>query len=144
MDKIENLEEKYNCDSYADFLSNKHFHHSEKGCQIEMIVIKRGRPGEIKIPVLIKRCLTHNVDCHKEGFEIGMFNGVNSPKGNFCDCGKTIPYRSKSCPECSSIKSKENKKLYALSHKEEVKKRRQEKRHQEFLKNNNGYKGFSN
>ena len=29
------------------------------------------RSGEVSKPMVAKRCLTHNVECHKEGFEIG-------------------------------------------------------------------------
>lgn len=141
MIKIENLqEEMYNCDSYADFLNNEHFHHSDKGCEIQMSVRMGGRPGEKKIPMIYKKCLTHNVDCYKEGFEIGFFGGKKTDNTNLCKCGnEPMTKKSTYCEECFKLRKIEYRKKYINSHKEELKKRRQEKRHQDFLKNYGRY-----
>lgn len=124
-------EEKCNPNGYVDYLTNGHFHHSEKGCDIEMFIKNVGFQSEQKRPVLMKRCLTHNIECHKEGWEIGWYFGNNSNK-NTCICGKELEYRKRLCQECR-IK---NHKLSLL--KQEVK-RKQEIEFSKFrrlLKNN--------
>ena len=45
-----------------------------------MFIKNVGFQSEQKRPVLMKRCLTHNIECHKEGWEIGWYFGNNSNK----------------------------------------------------------------
>jgi len=104
---ILHTEDYYNESGYADFLSNEEFHHSDKGCQIEMKVVKRGRPGERKVEVVIKHCLTHGVDCHKEGWQIGHYNKVRLT----CDCGKELTGRNVYCNDCKKRLRKERNRI---------------------------------
>lgn len=101
-------EDYYNAEGYADFLPSSEFHHSDKGCKIEMLKVWRGRPGEEKVEVIIKRCLTHGVDCHKEGWEIGHYNTLT----NICECGKELSGRNKLCNDCKRTKKNERNKEF--------------------------------
>lgn len=106
-------EEFCNPESYIDYLSNSHFHHSDKGCDIKMVIKHLGFQNEQKRPILMKECLTHKTTCHKEGWEIGWYGGTKSPK-NTCECGKELEYRKKLCPECRE----KNKKLSLIKQEE--------------------------
>lgn len=106
-------EEFCNPDAYMDYLTNGHFHHSDKGCDIKMVIKHLGFQSETKRPVLMKECLTHGITCHKEGWEVGWYGGNKSPK-NVCACGKELEYRKKLCPECRE----RNKKLSQLKQEE--------------------------
>lgn len=141
--KQENLENEdfYNYDGYADHLENEHFHHSDKGCKCEMFVRYGNRKGEVSLPMVAKRCLTHNVECHKEGFEIGFMGGTDSRK-NYCqDCGCEIlgGTTATRCVSCQKINSKLKRQEWALNNKESLKLKRQEKRHQNFLDTHKRY-----
>ena len=131
-------EEDYNYDSYADHLDNEHFHHSDKGCKCEMFVRYGTRKGEISLPMIAKRCLTHNVECFKEGMEIGL------NRKNYCvDCeceinGGTPSFR---CKECQDLVNRKKRKDYILKNKESLKLKRKEKRHQDFLNTHGRYNG---
>lgn len=140
---IENIgiEEDYNYDGYADHLENEHFHHSDKGCKCEMFVRYGHRSGEVYKPMVAKRCLTHNVECHKEGFEIGFIGGTDSRKKYCINCGEEIKQGTKAirCSKCQKIEDIKQRKIYRVNHKEEIKLKRQEKRHQDFLNTHGRY-----
>ena len=99
-------EETYNPDSYADYLENEYYHHSDKGCQIEMTIANGTRKGEPALPGVIKKCLTHNCICSKTGWEKGFYLGKNSAI-NYCKCGKEISQNKHFCKDCIKIKRQE-------------------------------------
>jgi predicted RNA-binding Zn-ribbon protein involved in translation (DUF1610 family) len=72
---LELVEKNYNSPDYKSFLSNDKFHHSEKGCDIEMIETRK--EGNIAIN---RFCKTHNAICSKTGWELGYYMGTNSKK----------------------------------------------------------------
>lgn len=128
-------EESNNPDSYADFLPEEWYHHSDKGCEIEMIVVKSGRDGEKKIPVLIKRCLTHGVDCHASGQEIGWIGKSFIHKGYCEECGLEIEKGKTFCPDCLNKRFKESQKKYRSKNLDKIRESRKEKRHEKYAKN---------
>lgn len=67
-------EEYYNAFNFEDYLNNDKFHHSHKGCQIEMILNKIEK-GNLSIN---KICHTHNKTCSKTGWELGWYMGTPS------------------------------------------------------------------
>lgn len=114
-------EEFYNPSGYADYLSNKHYHHSDKGCQIEMTIEMGNRPGEPSLPGVVKKCLTHNCICSKTGWEKGWYQGTPSISTvNYCECGKEIELKKKLCYDCLQIHKKENKKRELKKRKDEA------------------------
>ena len=59
--------------NYLDVCDNDLFHHSDKGCDIEITETQLGDS------VLVgKYCKTHKVKCSKSGWESGWYNGTNS------------------------------------------------------------------
>lgn len=102
-------EEYYNCNNYGSYLSNEHFHHSDKGCQIEMVKsIISLRTNRMSIN---KQCHTHNTLCSKTGWELGWFSGTyNRGTGRIKNVKKTcqncgVEYlassgNNKYCPVC--------------------------------------------
>ena len=62
-------------DNYIDVKDNDKFHHSLKGCEIELSLVKSGRSDEDKILSLSKYCKTHNKKCLRSGWEIGWWQG---------------------------------------------------------------------
>ena len=76
------LEERYyNSPKYIDFLDNKHFHHTEKGCRVEMIEVVASSGDR----AINKICKTHNKRCSKTGWEIGWYMGTRSDdKSRIC------------------------------------------------------------
>lgn len=105
-------EEFYNpCgpNGYADYLKNPHYHHSDKGCKIEMGVEYGNRKGEISMPGVVKRCITHNKFCSKTGWEKG-WDSKGRTDINICvDCGKEINSKY-TCFLCDDCKIKRRKK----------------------------------
>ena len=94
------LEEKYyDCDNYKKYLSNEHFHHSEKGCEIE---IRRTsnvlRDNRISIN---RYCKTHDCLCSKTGWELGWFSGTNNRNYK----SKQVKKRCQNCNEFFIAKS---------------------------------------
>jgi len=95
-------------DNYQDIYKNKRFHHSLKGCDIELRILKSGRPGEKKIYTIRKYCKTHNKECLRSGWEIHYWQNnylVNEEK--YClNCGEQISNKYdniKYCKECKPI-----------------------------------------
>jgi hypothetical protein len=107
-------EEFYNPSGYADYLKNPHYHHSDKGCKIEMGVEYGNRKGEVSMPGVVKRCITHNKVCSKTGWEKGWdYNGKTNV--NYCkSCGKEIKFRYSFCSECG-IKNKKKNRIKATN-----------------------------
>ena len=99
MKNKELLEETYNPSGYADYLANKHYHHSDKGCQIEMGTELGTRKGEVSLLGVVKRCLTHNCVCSKTGWEHGWYGGTNSRVAS-CECGKELEGKNHLCYDC--------------------------------------------
>jgi hypothetical protein len=103
------LEEEYfNSPLYKNFLNDGHFHHSEKGCDIE---IRKFYKDKITNRYSVnKYCKTHNKLCSKTGWELNWYMGTYSlTEGSstikYCKrCGKEIRQRGgnrKYCRECS-------------------------------------------
>ena len=103
-------EDAYNPTGYADYLGHEKYHHSDKGCKIEMVKEMMGRSGEAKQESIIKKCLTHDCKCHKEGWEFGFYYGKKSvSKENYCrECGEEIFGTFKFCQKCSKKRNKES------------------------------------
>lgn len=109
MKKVEAKEEEfYNPSGYADYLGNEHYHHSDKGCQIEMTTELGTRKGEISLPGVIKKCLTHNCVCSKTGWEKGFYNGTDS-RANLCQCGKELEGKNHLCYDCQEAHKTESR-----------------------------------
>lgn len=106
-------ENKYNSLNYKDYLTHERFHHSEKGCEVEIIASKR--EGNYAV---LKFCKTHNVLCSKTGWESGWYQGEETAKtdqiiSHCIVCGKEIilknkvrytSYCSKECKDYNRIK----------------------------------------
>lgn len=121
--RIENLqtEDYYNGVGYAEHLKNIHFHHSDKGCKCEMFIKYTNQKGEASLPMIAKRCLTHNVECYKEGFEFGFFGGTDSRA--YCkDCGCRMKTRNSAmrCPDCQKKLNELRKTEWEKNHKHRV------------------------
>ena len=101
-------EEFYNPSGYADYLENEHYHHSDKGCQIEMTTEMGTRPGEIFLSGVVKKCLTHNCVCSKTGWEKGWYRGTKSVS-IICECGKELEGKNRLCDNCKKIHSQNSK-----------------------------------
>ena len=75
--------------NYKEIKDNDKFHHSLKGCNIEMIATKYDDTIAIT-----KICKTHNVLCSKTGWELGWYMGTKSviiEKAEYClNCGCKI------------------------------------------------------
>jgi len=104
------LEERYYCSpNWLDYLEDKHFHNSHKGCDTEMIV-KNCKDRNLSVNMI---CHTHNVTCSKTGWEIGWWGRTNSKlmmsrTVTCCDCGKVLETKArnfKRCPDCKVISS---------------------------------------
>ena len=101
------LEERfYNALNYKDYLENNKFHHSEKGCDIEMRRTVNEKDYN-KNWSITKFCKTHNVLCSKTGWELGWYNGSqtrNLFREYVCrNCGKEFLSKSavvRYCKEC--------------------------------------------
>jgi hypothetical protein len=107
-------EEQYNPNGYADYLENEHYHHSDKGCQIEMDVRVGNRKGEPISFGVVKKCLTHGVLCSKTGWEMGIYLGVNSRIFICVKCGKELTNKGVYCQECLKIVKLENRQKYQV------------------------------
>jgi hypothetical protein len=102
-------EEAYKPNNHLKYLKNKHYHHSEKGCKIEMGIEYGNRKGELPQPGVVKRCFTHNVVCSKTGWERGWYAGERTDIDYCMDCGKEINYKS-GCYLCDNCKIKRRRK----------------------------------
>ena len=96
--------------NYEQYLSDPHFHHSQKGCEVKMELTK-----DIKHLGVIKKCLTHEVVCSKTGWELGWYGGTTSKQEiirtqavvscHICHREfSTYAYNAKFCPECKQLK----------------------------------------
>lgn len=87
------LEEQFfNPDNLAEILEHEKYHHSLKGCNIEMRI---NDTHYLNSKICVNKfCKTHQVNCSKTGWEIGYYQGTQS-KGlmrvHHCQmCGKII------------------------------------------------------
>ena len=114
-------EHYYDCDNYKEYLSNEHFHHSEKGCEVE---IRRTSNVQRDNRISINRyCKTHDCLCSKTGWELGWFSGTNNRiyknnnvKKKCHNCNEwymTTSGNTKYCRECAIIIGRDN---YAIKH----------------------------
>lgn len=114
----------FNSLNYREFLCNEHFHHSAKGCQIEMSREYKGQIGD-ESPVVSKKCLTHGVNCSKTGWEWGWYLGTSSKEllgGHKCwkickRCGaeyKSNCATSLYCLTCRPLAHNELNKLHSF------------------------------
>lgn len=115
LDNINNCpleEEFFNPNNLAECLEHEKYHHSYKGCEIEMKLMSKYN-GKSKT-VVNKFCKTHNILCSKTGWELGHYQGTQS-KGlmrvHYCQmCGKEIHShqpRVYFCKECYPLFMKE-------------------------------------
>jgi len=119
-------EEFFDTPYFEDYLPHERFHHSHKGCKVEMVQTISSKDKRISIN---KICHTHDVRCSKTGWELGWYLGNNNKNENSrrsikcAICGKEILVysgNSKYCPDCYIIHNREaalaryikNKKLY--------------------------------
>lgn len=102
-------EEAYKPNNHLKYLKNKHYHHSEKGCKIEMGIEYGNRKGELPQPGVVKRCLTHNVVCSKTGWEKGWYAGDRTIVNCCNSCGNEIKKGKKFCEKCINKNKKKNK-----------------------------------
>jgi len=112
-------EDMFNADYYLDYLKNEHFHHSEKGCDIEM-----KRDGT----TINKICKTHDKVCSKTGWELNWYLGNNNHllANKFVgyiqcqQCGKTIYVNvgnAKYCRECAIERNRYRTKMSKIKKK---------------------------
>lgn len=91
------IEENYNAVNYVEYLENKHFHHSDKGCDVVMVRLpSKNRNREAF--AINKYCKTHDQLCSKTGWEIGYYLGTKS-----IDLEDDKNYRVISCAVCSKL-----------------------------------------
>jgi len=109
-------EEFYNPSGYADYLENEHYHHSDKGCQIEIAIEMGTRPGELPCPGVVKKCLTHSCVCSKTGWEKGFYNGTDS-RIPTCQCGKELEGKNHLCHTCKERNEQESRNKFYLKRK---------------------------
>lgn len=122
------LEESYfNSPYYHDFLSHERFHHSEKGCQVEMC---KAVSNDNHLSIT-KKCLTHNVECSKTGWELGWYLGTENrifKKQKFYDipcqrCGKNLHTRfnyAKYHRHCAILNGRETSRKHYLKIKDYI------------------------
>lgn len=76
-------------DNYLEIKDNDKFHHSLKGCDIEVIVEVVNENVRVN-----KYCKTHQILCSKTGWELGWYMGTKSviiEKAEYClNCGCKI------------------------------------------------------
>jgi hypothetical protein len=97
-------------DNVEQYLKDEHFHHSLRGCKCVVLPISAKDGNRIDNGVY-KKCLTHNVDCSKTGWELGHYLGNNN-KGtkevtHTCECGKQFRNKYGMCFDC--LKEKQPK-----------------------------------
>jgi len=108
------IESHYNPNNYLSYLKNEHYHHSEKGCIVEMVVNPKQDDGTVSIN---KICRTHDKRCSKTGWELGWYLGTKTKDlhiKTYCRrCGiliyTDIYNRFLYCPDCRKIKKEEIK-----------------------------------
>jgi hypothetical protein len=92
------------------YLKNNKYHHSVKGCKIEMM-IGRSKNFNNNNATIMKWCKTHKKYCSKSGWELGWYQGTYSPllegsekeytpKFVGCSCGRKH-LKGKKCPICN-------------------------------------------
>ena len=95
-----------------EYLPNEKYHHSLKGCDCEMKVIKALSYGkEAHTTYAIEKyCKTHNITCSKTGWELGHYMRTNSldlkdkSEDPYCIyCGKEKNSKQHSCKDCSPM-----------------------------------------
>lgn len=122
------LESFYNSPFYLDYLKDEHFHHSDKGCSVKMIMEHIDRNWRVN-----KICQTHNCTCSKTGWELNWYMGTYSKEKRICTmCG--AEYKSRGtwsfyCPKCKKVVKKINE--------ERTRTKQREKRLQKKLQNFN-------
>ena len=78
------IEENYNAVNYVEYLDNKHFHHSGKGCDVVMVRLP-SKNNNKETYAINKYCKTHDQLCSKTGWEIGYYLGTKSiDKNRIC------------------------------------------------------------
>lgn len=100
-EKGEIVEELFKPNNHLEYLDNKYYHSSEKGCQCKITSTLTSVGGVI----INKFCVTHNINCSKSGWELGWYGGTDSTIKECDDCGKRIPLNTKNvrCNDCLKI-----------------------------------------
>ena len=80
----------FNPDNYSQYLDNEHYHHSDKGCDVEVLVLTDKRNDGKGNKSVNKICHTHSKVCSKTGWELGWYMGTES---------KTL-FRERTCVIC--------------------------------------------
>lgn len=110
-------------------MNNEHYHHPEKGCEMETKKIKTNPPQYNCDGWLLHikgfYCKTHKVNTHAEGWEIGWYGGTNSRALDVkCPTVESIERQKK---EQRKARIKEYNRQYCLAHKEKKRKYNKEK-----------------
>jgi hypothetical protein len=121
-------EEFFNSPFFESYLSSDRFHHSKKGCDIQMIKTSMGQRGCEGV-IVNRVCHTHSRLCSKSGWEIGWYGGTSS-KGNVINCqscGRMVisnNFNVRYCKECrpkiSKILRDKNYLIYKEKHKNRI------------------------
>lgn len=98
-----------------EVLNNKHYHHSLKGCDIE---VKYRKVDGFSCKEVY--CKTHKVLCSKTGWEYGWYSGTNNRiykdfTINCVMCGKEIKSKygqRRYCDECKKLREREQTKKH--------------------------------
>ncbi|MDA3803159.1 MAG: hypothetical protein PF488_04720 [Patescibacteria group bacterium] len=119
-----------------EILTNEHYHHQDKGCNVK-IRISRNKRGDRCKEVY---CHTHKVLCSKTGWEYGWYSGTNNRlyedliTTNCIICGKELESKNGNklyCSDCKIIRIKELSLKYRKNNKKvkvkKIKKIRKEK-----------------
>jgi len=59
--------------SHLKYLKDEHYHSTDKGCDIEMRIVRTSTYRDISVH---RYCHTHNCLCSKSGWEMGWFGGT--------------------------------------------------------------------
>ena len=104
------VEERYfNPYHHLEYLKNERYHHSDKGCEVEMISVEANRKDKSSFSLINKFCKTHQVKCSKIGWELGWYGGTQSvPEKTFINtckiCGKQFSWNNIfkiTCQDCT-------------------------------------------
>jgi hypothetical protein len=105
-------------ENVEQYLKDEHFHHSLRGCKCVILPISAKDEERVDVGVY-KKCLTHNKDCSKTGWELGHYLNRDkaSSYGMFkklasCECGALYKNEYGMCLKCLEEKKPELFKAY--------------------------------
>lgn len=147
LDEYQTTEENFTPINYEEVKSDKHFHHSLKGCKTEMKVkIEKGAGDKHYSWSINKYCHTHGVLCSKTGWELGWYGGTETVKNertqinwDKCKCGRKFINSTELqlglCPKCFQREATDEQSFdlvcWRREHANELKKRNKIRREKE-------------